>query len=440
MGTKRPHRMTGTTRRQFLAGAAALAAPCLVPASALGGRGRVAPGDRIGVGIIGVGGRGGVHVKTLLGMEQAQILAVCDPQRLRRDGRKQQIDKHYAAAAGRAYKGCGSHNDFRELLARDDIDAVFGAAVGQWHGLHYVTAARAGKDIYGEKPLTLTAAEGRAVCDAVRRYGTVFQTGLQQRSDPRFRFACELARSGYLGDVRSVKVGVPGGATVPTAPTVPVPDHFDYNLWLGPAPATPFNEVKCRSEAFWGHIHDYSLGFMSAWGVHHLDIAQWGAPSLTTGKVQIQGTATFPESGMADTPLTWRVELVAADGVRLSFTDLSENAMGCRLEGSKGWVHVNRKEIRAEPASLLTVAIKPSDTRLYASTHHQGNFLDCVRTRGATAMPVDEGHRATLLPILSDIAIRTRRRLTWDWAAERFVGDAEAHRRLRRAMRAPWSL
>ena len=414
--------------------------PCIVPASVLGGQGRTAPSDRITIGLIGVGGRGGVHVQTLLPMPQAQILAVCDPKRSRRQARKRQVEAHYAQATGKAYKGCAAYNDFREVLARDDIDAVFGAATGQWHGLHYVLAAQAGKDIYGEKPLTLTAAEGRTLCDTLKRYGTVFQTGLQQRSEPKFRFACELARNGYLGDVRSVRVGVPGGATLPAAPTVPVPDGFDYEMWLGPAPATPYNEVKCRGEAQWGHIHDYSVGFMAAWGVHHLDIAQWGAPSLTTGKVTIKGTGTLPTEGMADTPLTWRVELVAADGVRLSFTDLSANAMGCRFEGTKGWVHVNRSGIKAEPETLLKVGLKATDRRLYESTHHHENFLECVRTRRATIVPAEVGLRATLLPILSDIAIRTGRPLTWDWAAERFVGDAGANRRLSRPFRAPWSL
>jgi len=440
MSDERLRRGAGVSRRGFLGRAAALAAPCIVPASVLGGQGEVAPSERITIGVIGVGGRGGVNVKTFLPMKQAQILAVCDPRRLKRQEKKRWVEAHYAQASGRAYKGCADYNDFRELLARKDIDAVVGAAVGQWHGPHYVAAAKAGKDIYGEKPLTLTAAEGRAVCDAVKRYGTVFQTGLQQRSEPKFRFACELAINGYLGKVRSVEVGVPGGATIPTAATLPVPDGFDYGMWLGPAPATPYNDVKCRSEAFWGHIHDYSLGFMAAWGVHHLDIAQWGAPSLTTGKVRVRGTATFPAQGMADTPLTWRVELIAADGVRLTFTDLSANEMGCRFIGDKGWVHVNRSGIRAEPESLLKARIKHGDKRLYESSHHHENFLQCIRTRRVTAVPAEVGQKATLLPILSDIVIRTGRRLTWDWDAERFVGDAEANRRLSRPMRAPWCL
>ena len=430
------------SRRKFVVCAAAGAAPWVVPATALGGPGKTAPSERIALGLIGVGGRGTFLMRTFLPIEQARIVAVCDPHGKRREQRKRDIEKHYAEARGRkgGGKGCAVYRDFRELLERKDVDAVVCATPGQWHGLHYVMAAKAGKDVYGEKPLTLTAAEGRAVCDAVKRFGRVFQTGLQQRSDGRFRFACALARNGYLGKLSAVKVGVPGGAAIPDAPTVAVPDYFDYDLWLGPAPATPYNEEKCRGERVWGHIYDYSLGFLAAWGVHHLDIARWGAPSLTKGTVRVEGKATFPAKGMADTPLTWRVALTAADGVRLSFTDLSANEMGCRFEGDQGWVHVNRKAIRAEPESLLRIRLKPDDVRLYESANHASNFLDCVRTRRETATPAQVGHTSTLLPIVSDVAVRVGRRLTWDWRAERFVGNAEANRRLHRALRAPWRL
>ncbi len=426
-------------RRTFLAGAAA--APWLVPRAALGGPGKRAPSERIGLGCIGVGGRGSFLLRAFLPLEDAQVVAVCDPHGKRRETRKRDVEARYAETRGKErYKGCGAHNDFRELLARHDVDAVVAATPGQWHGLHYVMAARAGKDIYGEKPLTLTAEEGAAVCKAVERYGRVFQTGLQQRSEGRFRHACELARNGYLGRLRTVKVGVPGGAVIPDAPEVPVPDYFDYNLWLGPAPLTPYNEKKCQGERVWGHIYDYSLGFLAAWGVHHLDIARWGAPTLSQGAARIKGKATFPTEGMTNTPLTWRVTLTAPDGVRLSFTDLSANAMGCRFEGDDGWVHVNRKTIEAEPKSLLSLRLKPNETRLFESDHHQQNFLDAVRTRGRTATPATVGHRSTLLTILSDIAVRAARPLEWDWTAERFVKDAAANRRLRRAMRPPWSL
>ena len=422
----------GLSRRRFLAGAL-----CVVPAGVLGGPGKVAPSERVALGFIGCGGRGTALLRGFLPLDKARVVAVCDPQRLRRKARQREVDKHYAAGGG---KGCADYNDFRELLARKDVDAVVCATPGQWHGLHYVAAAKAGKDIYGEKPLALTVAEGRVVCDVVKRCGCVFQTGLQQRSEGRFRFACELARNGYLGKVGTVKVGVPGGAVLPNAPTVPVPAGFDYNLWLGPAPLTPYNAVKCLGEHRWGHIYDYSIGFIAAWGVHHLDIARWGAPSLGKGTVQIEGKATFPTHGMANTSLTWRVALTAADGVRLSFTDTSANAMGCRFEGERGYIHVNRKGITAQPESLLKVKLKPGDLRLYESDHHAENFLDCVRTRRATAVPAEEGQASTLLPLLSDIATRVGRRLAWDWRAERFAGDAEANRRLRRAMRAPWSL
>ena len=438
MARPRLHTHLALSRRQFLAGAAV--APLVVPRAVLGGTGKTPPSDQTVLGSIGVGGRGSFLLRNFLPIPQARVVAVCDPNGKRREARKRQIDTHYAEAVGKAVKGCAGYRDFRKLLDRSDIDAVVCATPGQWHGLHYVMAAKAGKDIYGEKPLTLTAAEGRAVCDTVRRYGRVFQTGLQQRSEGRFRLACELARNGCLGKLHAVKVGVPGGATLPDAPTVPVPEGFDYDLWLGPAPATPYNEVKCQGEHKWGHIYDYSLGFLAAWGVHHLDIARWGAPSISQGQVRLEGTGTFPTEGMANTPLTWRVELTADDGVRLSFADLTTHEMGCRFEGDKGWVHVNREIIKGEPEAILKDGIRPGDTRLYESENHAQNFLDCIRSRRDTAAPAEVGHGSTLLTILSDIAIRTGRKLTWDWKAERFVGDDEANRRLARAMRPPWSL
>jgi len=438
MTPHRPEKRTRATRRQFLhCAAAAVAAPYIVPSTVLG---KNAPSERVTIGIIGCGGRNTVHIRTLLPMALAQILAVCDPDARRRDSRKRMVETGYGQAKGATYKGCATYNDFRELLARDDIDAVFIATPGQWHALHYVASAQAGKDVFGEKPLTLTAAEGRIVCDTMKRYDTVFQTGLQQRSDARFRHACELAINGYLGRVHTVKVGVPGGATIPRAPAVPVPDYFDYEMWLGPAPFTPYNEVKCQSERFWGHIYDYSLGFIGAWGVHHLDIAQWGVPSLTTGKVQIEGTATFPSEGMANCSVTWNVNLTAADGVRLHFTDTSVNEQGCRFIGDKGWVHVNRSTIKAAPESLLTVKIKPTEKRLYKSDHHHENFLTCVRTRREPVVPAEAGHAATLLPIISDIATRVGGKLTWDFKTERFIGNEQANSMLTRALRSPWSL
>ena len=421
------------TRRRMLKGAAAAAAaPYIVPASALGRGGAVAPSERITLGVIGVGGRGASHAKAFLSRPDAQVLAVCDVQQKKRLAACRLVE--------RRYKGCKAYRDFRELLARDDIDAVVIASPEYWHGLHAGMACQAGKDVYCEKALTLTVAEGRALCGIVRRYGRILQVGTQQRSGRNFRFACELARSGYLGRLTRVKVGVPGGRALPNAPPKPVPPGLDYDLWLGPAPYTPYNDLKCTYN--WYFIYDYCAGWIQSWGVHHCDIALWGAPGLAKGKVQVGGTATFPAAGIANTSVTWNTEIATPGGLRLSFCDNKEpgHPQGCRFEGTEGWVHVTRGRIRAEPASLLKVALKPGDEHLYESRDHHGNFLECIRTRRDPAAGVEAGHAATTVTLIADIATRLGRKLTWDWAAERFVDDAVADRMLRRSMRAPWAL
>ncbi|MCX7048914.1 MAG: Gfo/Idh/MocA family oxidoreductase [Candidatus Sumerlaeota bacterium] len=430
----------GTSRRRFLAGLASMAAaPYIIPASALGLEERPAPSERIHIGIIGMGGRGNDHLKTFLNRGETQVLAVCDPFQSKREASKMAAEKRYADLAGSGgYKGCAAYSDFRELLARPDIDAVTITSPENWHPLMAAYAARAGKDIYCEKALSLTIAEGRALVDTVRRYRRVFQTGTQQRSGRNFRFACELARNGYLGKLHTVKVAVPGGRALPNAVPKPAPPDLDYEMWLGPAPWTPYSDGKCSYN--WYFIYDYCVGWIQSWGVHHIDIALWGAPSLMASTIEVDGTAVFPEDGLANTSITWRVNGVAADGVKLYFTDDSGQKHGCRFEGDKGWVHVDRGGIAAEPASLLKTALKPGEERLYESSDHHSNFIECIRTRRDPVSPVESGHAATTLTIVSDIATRLGRKVTWDWKSERFINDDTANRMLTRSMRSPWSM
>lgn len=413
--------------------------PYIVPSSAMGKANSIAPSERIALGIIGLGSRGSSHIKTLLPIAKAQILAVCDPYQSKCDQEKKHIENFYADKnVSKTYKGCNTYTDFREIISRKDIDAVFIASPEHWHGLQMVMAAKSGKDVYGEKALTLTNADGRVVCDTVRRYGCIFQVGLQQRSSREFRFACELARNGYLGKLHTVKVGVPGGQTLPNAPTVSIPAGLDYDIWLGPAPFTPYNELKCTYN--WYFIYDYCVGWIQSWGVHHIDIAQWGAPSLRSGRLQVEGTAVFPAEGLADTSLTWKVDFFTQDGLRVNFTDNKKNEQGCRFEGDEGWVHVDRGSISAEPKSLLVVSIKPDEEHLYESNDHHANFLDCVRSRRDPAAAVEVGHTATTLTVIADIATRLGRKLTWDWQSQHFVDDERANRMLKRSMRSPWRL
>jgi predicted dehydrogenase len=299
-------------------------------------------------------------------------------------------------------------------------------------------AARSGKDVYGEKALTLCVPEGRALVQKVRRYGRVFQVGTQQRSDRNFRFACELARNGYLGNVHMIEVGVPGGTALDNVPEAPVPPGLDYEMWLGPAPYTPYNELKCTYN--WYFIYDYCVGWIQSWGVHHIDVAQWGAPSLTRGQLKVSGSAKFPVAGLANTSLTWRVTFRTQDGLVLSFSDNTHHEQGCRFIGDAGWVHVNRSGIKAEPASLLETTLRPGEEHLYESVDHYANFLECIRSRREPAAPVEGGHSATTVTLIADIATRLKRELTWDWATERFVGDEEGNRMLSRPMRSPWAI
>jgi len=423
------------SRRRFLAAApASVAAPYVLTSGALGAAGATPASDRITIGAIGVGGRGSGHVGAMAGNRSTRVLAVCDANKPKADANKKRVDRAY----GESGKGCASYSDFRELATRDDIDAVFVASPEYWHVLHSIWSARGGKDVYCEKALSLTHAETVALRKTIRRYGRVFQTGTQQRSDGKFRFACELARNGYLGKLHTVEVGVPGGRSLPNVSPSPVPAGLDYEMWLGPAPWKPYNKLKCSYN--WYFIYDYCIGWIGSWGVHHVDIALWGAPALATLPVEVQGTATFPTDGIANTSVTWQVEMVASNGLRFSFSDNRHHPQGCRFKGDKGWVHVNRGGIRAEPASLLKVAIKPDEEHLYVSRNHHGNFLECIRTRRDPVSDVEAGCAATNATIIADIATRMGRKITWDWKTEQFVKDDEANRMLQRAMRTPWCL
>jgi len=440
--SKRPSREGARrwTRRRFLAAsAAAVAVPTIVPASALGAGGVASPSDRLGIGVIGNGNRGSHHIKALRARGEVEIRAVCDPQKPKREAARKAVHSFYADRQGRqSFTGCLATPDFREVLARPDIDAVVVASPENWHPLNAALAARAGKDVYCEKALSLTVAEGRALVETIRRHGRILQVGTQQRSGGNFRFACELARNGYLGDLKRVEVGVPGGRTLPNVPPEPVPPGLDYDLWLGPARWTPYNRLKCSFN--WYFILDYCVGWIQSWGVHHVDIALWGAPALGADTLEVEGTAVFPADGLADTSITWDVTARTPAGLTLSFTDNKKNPQGCRFIGTEGWVHVRRGGIRADPPSLLQARFRPEDERLYVSRGHHENWIRCMRTRRDPVAPVEAGHAATTLTIVSDIATRLRRKLTWDWEKERFVNDAGADRMLRRSMRSPWAM
>jgi len=437
------------TRRQFLkssAGAAigaALQGQIIVPSSVFGAD---APSSRIAVGCIGVGRMGMGDMKEILGSKQAQVVAVCDVDSKRRQHAKQLVETHYSAQQRDGiYKGCEAYKDFRDLVAREDIDAVTICTPDHWHTLPAIAAARAGKDIFIQKPLTLTIPEGRILSDTVRQYGRILQVGSQQRSESNFRFACELVRNGRIGKLHTVKVGF--GTDPPTGPqaSMPVPEWLDYDMWLGPAPWAAYTEERVHPQNDYGRpgwlrISDYGSGMITGWGSHHNDIAQWGMGTEYTGPVEVEGEAEYPKDGLWDVHGPFRIEYTYANGVKLICADEGKNKPGILFEGTEGWVYVDRGRIDAQPKSLLTSTIKPEEIRLYESNNHKANFLECIKSRTETIAPVEVGHRSCTVCLLGEIAMRLGRRLKWDPKQERFISDDEANRMLSRPMRSPWHL
>jgi predicted dehydrogenase len=432
---------TASSRRGFLQSLGIGSfAPLLLPGSVFGRNGGAAPSERITVGIIGAGNQGTAHTQLLLGMPDVQVLAVVDPVRGKRDNAKRLVDSAGSQARGVTFQSCAAYADYRELVRRSDIDAVFVASPEHWHALHGIAAMREGKDLFIEKALTTTIAEGQAVVQTARRYSRVVQVGTQQRSASQFRLACELARNGYLGTLHTIKVGDPRGYTGPMVRDLPVPEGLDYDLWLGPAPWKPYFPERLENLKGWMLTYDYTVGFQSGWGQHEIDIAQWGNGTDHTMPVEVEGHATFPADGLNDTALTWHTEYVYANGVRLVFTSDNENPHGIRFIGAEGWVFVNRGGIWSKPASLVKARLKSSDLRLYESRNHHRNFLDCVKTRRDPICTVEAGHHANVICNLSDIATRLGRTLSWDPARQRFLNDDQANRMIARAMRAPWQI
>ena len=431
----------GLSRRRFLrrslaGAAAAVAAPYVVPGSAVGKGGGVAASERITMGFIGVGHQATGH---LLGgawtyltggyvaRTDVQVLGICDVRRDRRENTCRRVNAYYAAQArGGAYKACKGYVDLRELLARPDIDAVLIGSPVHWHAMMSILAARAGKDVYVEKPTAVTVRESRATVEAVRRYGRVFQAGTQQRSeyDGKFRRACELVRNGRIGKLKHVWAGHHGGMfhwDARLRPAQPVPDWLDsWDLWLGPAPWRQFD----------GDLgaHRFGNGGIN-WCQHYYDVVQWGLGADDTGPVEM----TFGEHG-----LTYRY----AGGVEVYAQACPDPAWrfegGPVFVGTEGRIGVGRNRIAADPPGILAEPLGPGDTPLYRADSHSGNFLECVRTRRATICDVESTHRAASLMILGGIADRLRRPLKWDPAAERFPGDDEANALLSAAKRSPW--
>lgn len=452
-----------TTRRHFIRTNVSLALaagvfPSIVPASVLGGAGKVSPNNRIIVAGIGVGPQGRGVMNGFLTQTGAQVVAVCDVKSDQLELARNQVNARYQNS------DCSTHKDFREVLARRDIDAVLIATPDHWHVHIAVAAARAGKDMYLEKPMGLTLAEDQLLRRVVQRNKGIFQFGTQQRSSREFQRACELVRSGAIGQLQQINVWCaasrPGGSTTP----IPAPDTIDYDFWLGPAPFTPYTEDKCSDDGnkkTWWFNYDYALGFIAGWGVHPLDIALWGHPAMMRGVMEVEGQAIIPTEGACNTSVAWKVEFTFADGVRMNFrgtrnqfnevnemNDLSAFQAkygqladhGTAFEGTEGWVLVHRGMLRTHPENLAEATI-PAEHQLRRSVNHVGNFLFSVRHREPAVCGIETAVEADLLCHLSDIATRLKHKLRFDPRREKFIQNEEANRRLElRPMRPPWPL
>jgi len=431
--------MPRTDRRRFLKTAAVAGLPIFVPGSVLGLSGETAPSNRIQMAAIGLGFGWPMFLR-----EDVRYVAVCDVRRERRDQGVAMVESKQGAGSCRAF------GDFREVLDQESVDAVYIATPDHWHAVITTAAARAGKHIYCQKPLTRTVAEGRAVVDAVRRYGVVFQHGTQQRRDARMLLGCELVRNGYIGQLRHVKIGSPAGATSSHQPVEPVPPELDWEMWLGPAPWAPFTPLRTKSHP-WYHISDYSMGYIAGWGVHHADSAMQGSGlDDYAGPVEIDARGVFPEEGLFDNPYRWQMHYKFSSGLIWHWTDCEgdgfgsragegwpQHRMGITFEGTEGRVFIWRGQVDAHPKSLLDVSIG-SDAKIPLRLTLPGDFIHCVRHGLRTCAPVEVAHRSTTLCSIGAIGMLTGRKLVWDPMREEFPADDEANRLLTRAPREPW--
>ena len=467
------HRKT-TTRRGFITsagkgivatsmGAAAVNRfPSIVPAAVLGAN---APSNRITIGAIGVGRISRGHdLPGLWKHSTARIIAACDLDSNRVADAKVLINGIYSKQTGKPYDGVIGYGDYRELLANRDIDAVVISTPDHQHAILAIHAVEAGKDVYLQKPASLTIADGRLVSNAVHRTGRILQIGSQQRSWPQgqFRRAVELVRNGRIGELKAVEVGLPGDPAGVDEPTMPVPANLNYDAWLGSTPVVPYTENRVHPQKGYGRpgwlrCEQFGAGMITGWGAHHIDTAHWGMNTEYTGPIEVWGTAEFPKKGLWDVHGPFKTEAVYANGVRMTVSGDLPN--GIKFIGSDGWIFVSRgdapavtssdptskntsplegKPLVASDPKILTSVIGPDEIQFVESKDHHGNWLAAVRSRQQPLAPIEIGHRACSACLLHHIAMKARRKLLWDPLRERFKNDDAANALLSRPMRWPY--
>ncbi|MCP4782571.1 MAG: Gfo/Idh/MocA family oxidoreductase [Fuerstiella sp.] len=427
------NRQQEISRRKFVKCAVTAAAlPTIVSSNVFGAN---APSNQITLGLIGTGIHGGGwNLDGFRRCKDARILAVCDVMESRREATRAKVNQHHGN------NDCTAHADWREIIARPDIDAVMISTPDHWHVPMAAAASKAGKDVCCEKP-TLTIAEGRALVGIIRENNTVFQTSTEDRSIPVYHRMAELVRNGRIGRLQSIRITLPSGGVPPESPRVaPVPKGFDYDMWLGPAPEAPYCTNRCGAQQ-WRNIFDYSGGKFTDWGAHMLDTAQWANDTERTTPVKVDGTGVFPDKSSIYTAANdYKLHYRYANGVDLH---VSSGGTGIRMEGSDGWLEIPawRKPLEASSQKILNSVIGPDETQLFTCPQGEHrNFLDCVKSRKDPYFPVEVGHAMATLMHIGNISMRLDRPLEWDPDKEAFVNDAQADRMRSREMRKPWTL
>jgi myo-inositol 2-dehydrogenase/D-chiro-inositol 1-dehydrogenase len=449
-------------RRKFLGQAltgvaVTMGFPTIVPASVFG---KNAPSNKINIGQIGCGRIGRDH--DMVGTMQhdvARMMAVCDLDSNRLKDGKLHVENYYQKKLGNSkYVDVKMYDNYQEMLLNKDIDAVIISTPDFWHAQPAIEAALAGKDIYLQKPTSLTIAEGRLLSDVIKKTGRILQVGTQQRSSPQFRIAAELVRNGRIGKLHTVKVGLPGDPSGPSAAPMPVPKGFNYNAWLGSTPEVPYTEIGVHPQVGYGRpgwlrIEQFGAGMITGWGQHHFDSAAWGMDTELTGPISVQSVAEFPKSGLWNVHGDFMVKADYANGVTMYTSGGYPN--GIRYEGTEGWIFVSRgdyvasasdpvskaqssKALDASDPKILSSVIGENEIHLYKSAEQHGNWLDCIQSRKEPISPAEIGHRSCSVCLISHIAMKLPRKLNWNPVTEKFINDAEANAMLYRTQRAPY--
>lgn len=453
-----------TTRRDFLkrsitAGLGVFIAPTIVPASIFGPN---APSNRINIGAIGTGRISRDHdMPGVWKYDDVRIIAAADVDANRVGDAKKMLESYYSKKLGKPYNGVTTYENYLDLLANKDIDAVLISTPDHWHAKMAIDAVRAGKDVYLQKPTSLTIEEGRKMSDAVNSTGRILQIGSQQRSMEQFRIACELVRNGRIGQLKEVEVRLPGDPSGGNPEAMPIPASLNYDMWLGQTPYVPYtvdrvHPLQGYDRPGWLRCEQFGAGMITGWGAHHFDIVHWAMDKEYSGPVEISGQAEFPLSGLWNVHGNYATEMLYDNGVVVrGTTNSKEKPNGVLFTGTEGWIFVSRgaykasandpatagasKALQASDPKILTSEIGKDEVHLYRSSDHHGNWLESVRTRKQNITPAEVAHRSCSACLLQHIAMKLNRKLYWDPIVERFKDDDEANSMIGRPHRPPYN-